>query len=138
MFLETLFLLFGFIHNDPIVDSGNKNLVKSIQVIKCPNDIRFIDALSTEESFDSFCRERGDTVYPNLNFLPELGQRLKEYSHIDIRTKVVIELKNGEVRKYFMDNTGYIMYKDKIYKGSYEQMILFRCETDSIPPQSPE
>jgi hypothetical protein len=101
--------------------------LKSVMVIKLPNDLHTILSLSTEEKFDRCCREYKDTISFDVdNFDLELGEPYHEFNTIDIRTKVILIYSDGTQEKLFIGTHGRLLYQGQIYVGSTETKQYFR------------
>lgn len=101
--------------------------LKEIVVVKLPHELDLPFALENEKIFDSFSENSKDTNFlTKENFKIELGDRLLDYSYIDIKTKVIFRYSNGKEKVMFLDRFGRVMYKNKIYEGSVEMMNFLR------------
>lgn len=106
--------------------AGDNKKIEKILILKLPHSITNCSAIDTEESFDNFLNEI-DTTLLNINeFNINLGKQLKNYTYIDIRTKVLVNYKDGTQKKFFFNNVGYILFNSKIYEGSYKQLMFLR------------
>jgi hypothetical protein len=106
--------------------AGEHKKIEKILILKLPNSIAPISAIDTEERFNNYFNEI-DTTLLNINeFKINLGKQLKNYTYIDIRTKVLVHYIDGTQKKFFLDNVGHVLFNSKIYEGSYEQLMFLR------------
>lgn len=106
--------------------SINYKNIREIVVFILPNELNVDCALNTEDSFDSITNFK-DTIRFHVNhYKLQLGTDKYQTSSLDLRTKVVIYLKNGKKRVIMFDKFGRTFYLGKVYSGSEKTMEFFR------------